>query len=171
MGINCFNYIQRRRTNFTPTAGTYRRIRSNSHANASVPSLFSVFSRHPKDGPTILLAVLATILPALAGVCTMWQAQARLGDRGLVRLLLVAILCSPIHAYSYFPSFSSMHEPPFVLPITKVLSPVAWKVCVGAGPLRYIATKHVYSMSCVCILASCRMVLVLSRLGLRRSSL
>ncbi|CAM9276107.1 unnamed protein product [Pylaiella littoralis] len=36
-----------------------------------------------KDGPTILLAVLATILPALAGVCTMWQAQARLGARGL----------------------------------------------------------------------------------------
>ncbi|CAM9739216.1 unnamed protein product [Ectocarpus fasciculatus] len=36
-----------------------------------------------KDGGTILLAVMATLLPAVAGVCTMWQAQARLGARGL----------------------------------------------------------------------------------------
>eukprot|EP00752_Nemacystus_decipiens_P009452 g8451.t1 len=36
-----------------------------------------------KDGPTFFLAVMATILPAVAGVCTMWQAQARLGARGL----------------------------------------------------------------------------------------
>ncbi|CAN0300725.1 unnamed protein product [Ectocarpus sp. 12 AP-2014] len=36
-----------------------------------------------KDGSTILLAAMATLLPAVAGVCTMWQAQARLGARGL----------------------------------------------------------------------------------------
>ncbi|CAB1110194.1 unnamed protein product [Ectocarpus sp. CCAP 1310/34] len=44
------------------------------------------FSGEPfllKDGSTILLAVMATLLPAVAGVCTMWQAQARLGARGL----------------------------------------------------------------------------------------
>ncbi|CAM9979559.1 unnamed protein product, partial [Hapterophycus canaliculatus] len=36
-----------------------------------------------RDGPTILLAIMATILPAVAGVCTLWQAQARLGAKGL----------------------------------------------------------------------------------------
>lgn len=54
-------------------------------------STMNRFCPHPfyfkcPDGPTVLLALMATILPALAGVCTMWQAQARLGARGLVRL-------------------------------------------------------------------------------------
>lgn len=57
-----------------------------------VPKARLLLAACPADGPTFFLAAMATILPAVAGVCTMWQAQARLGARGLVRLLLSLVL-------------------------------------------------------------------------------
>lgn len=45
--------------------------------------LILAYSQHP-DRSTILLTVVAMVLPALAGVSTMWQAQAGLGAKGQV---------------------------------------------------------------------------------------
>lgn len=68
------------------------------HETKYATELLSAFAVQPSDGPTFCLAVMATILPAVAGVCTMWQAQAQLGARGLVSMLFhlsVSCLCNP----------------------------------------------------------------------------
>ncbi|CAM9700735.1 unnamed protein product [Ectocarpus sp. 4 AP-2014] len=55
-----------------------------------------------KDGSTILLAAMATLLPAVAGVCTMWQAQARLGARGLAASSVGRAVFSHLLAFRVF---------------------------------------------------------------------
>lgn len=74
-----------------------------------------------------MLAILAAVLPAVAGVSTLWQAQAGLGAWGQVG----AVFCGSHYLLGFFFNFSIvssscpfnlLHKPPLVTYDTTCLS-------------------------------------------------